>query len=606
MSVDLTDQLSPSDVPEPDSVGSALQSAIFGDHAALHIRVRDIVLGLGDVPRSGRTYSEQAAAAPDLLRAAFAELGCTASDLALDAQLRGALCDWAQIAAPRLLLVLTGDLDLAVGGILALGNGSGYQRECLAELDHGASLGVLALTEFGGTNGANQGTIAEYDRERDGFWLTTPSFEYAKWMPNIADPAVPKTVLVTARLLVDGRDEGVLPFLVRLRTAAGLIDGVDVETLPDKDSAPMDHAVFRFRRVWLPADALLSGDWGRMTEAGFECDLPVHKRFHAAVSALGNGRLDLANASIASARAALTGLVNYAQQRRPAHSTPMADRHPVRSELISHLAAVYATSVLGRRLRDLRATTAADENDQRLWSMLAKPLLSFTAQQALTMVRQRMAAQGALRVNHVADWIGNTQAIYTAEGENQIMLVTAGKAGKALTALRLPEVPAELPWYHALLGTRQRLTAERVELLRGGGAGAAAGSLDSVAIELAQVTGAVHATTALLAVAERTADPVARELLESAAAIYALETVKADAFWYTANDQLPPELAVRIDAELASHHAVLAEHLDTLVGAFLIVGLDGPVFAPDYRRAWQERIGWSDTSFDRVGTAPAA
>ncbi|MFC8528589.1 acyl-CoA dehydrogenase family protein [Nocardia sp. NPDC057227] len=533
-------------------------------------------------------------------------MGCTASDLALDAQLRGALCDWAQIAAPRLLLVLTGDLDLAVGGILALGNGSDYQRECLAELDNGDSLGVLALTEFGGTNGANQGTIADYDRARNGFWLTTPSFEFAKFMPNIADPGVPKTVVVTARLLVDGRDEGVLPFLVRLRTDEGLIDGVDVETLPDKDSAPMDHAVFRFRRVWLPADALLSGDWGRMTDTGFDCDLPVHKRFHAAVSALGNGRLDLANASIASARAALTGLVNYVQQRRPAHSTPMADRHPVRSELISHLAAVYATSVLGRRLRDLRATADADEADQRLWSMLAKPLLSFTAQQTLTMVRQRMAAQGALRVNHVADWIGNTQAIYTAEGENQIMLVTAGKAGRALTALRLPELPAELPWYHPLLTRRQEMTADRVELLRRGAPGTAADAIDSIAIELAEATGAVQATTALLAAADGTADPVAKALLESAAAIYALETVKADAFWYAANQQLPPELAVRIDAELAGHHAVLAGHLEELVGAFLIVGLDGPVFAPDYRKAWQDRIGWSDTSFGEVGEAPAA
>ncbi|MFC8047280.1 acyl-CoA dehydrogenase family protein [Nocardia sp. NPDC057353] len=531
---------------------------------------------------------------------------CTASDLALDAQLRGALCDWAQIAAPRLLLVLTGDLDLAVGGILALGNGSDYQRECLAELDHGASLGVLALTEFGGTNGANQGTIAEYDRVRNGFWLSTPAFEYAKFMPNIADPAVPKTVLVTARLLVDGGDEGVLPFLVRLRTADGLIDGVDVETLPDKDSAPMDHAVFRFRRVWLPADALLAGDWGRMTAAGFECALPVHRRFHAAVSALGNGRLDLANASIASARAALTGLVNYGRQRRPGQSAPLTDRHPVRGELISHLAAVYATSVLGRRLRDLRATVGADENDQRLWSMLAKPLLSFTAQQTLTMVRQRMAAQGALRVNHVVDWIGNTQAIYTAEGENQIMLVTAGKAGRALTALRLPELPAELPWYLSLLTARQEATAERVELLRGRGRGAAAGELDSVAIELAQVTGAVQATTALLAVADRTADPVAKALLESAAAVYALETVKADAFWYAANQHLHPELAVRIDAELGAHHEVLSGHLAELVGAFLVVGLDGPVFAPDYGRAWQNLIGWSDESFDRADTAPAA
>ncbi|WP_067564777.1 acyl-CoA dehydrogenase family protein [Nocardia acidivorans] len=361
------------------------------------------------------TYAEQTQNAHDLLRAVIRELGHPAREIAADPQLRGALCDWAQVAAPRLLLILTGHFDLAIGAVLALGNGSRYQRSCLDELDTGAALGALMLTELGGTNGADQQTTATWDPESAEFILTTPSPAAIEFMPDVADPTVPKTVVVTARLLGDGRDEGVLPFLLRLRTADGLAEGVDVVRLPDKDSAPMDHAMVRFHRVRLPVDALLGGDWARIEADGhFECALPPRRRFHAAISVLGNGRLDLANAAIASARAGLAGLVNYSRQRRPGAGMRMADRDAVQQDLVGALVAVYAASVLGRQIRDMRADQSNSDAGDALWSMLAKPLLSNTAHRVLMTCRQRAAAQGALRVNRLTDWIGNLEAIITA------------------------------------------------------------------------------------------------------------------------------------------------------------------------------------------------
>ncbi|KAA8881872.1 hypothetical protein F3087_40080 [Nocardia colli] len=574
---------------------AALREVIFGTHGELHTRVRDVVVGLADHPRSGLTYAQETAAAPDLLRAVITGLGRPAREIAADPQLRGALCDWAQVAAPRLLLVLTGHFDLAIGAILALGNGSAYQQECLAELDTGAALGVLALTELGGTNGADQQTIATWDAGIDGFRLTTPSVGAVKFMPNVALPAVPKTVVVTARLIIDGHDEGILPFLLRLRTP-GPADGVEIVALPDKVSAPMDHALIRFDGVRIPRDALLGGDWARMSADGrLDCALSPRERFHTAIGVLGNGRLDLANAAIASARAALAGMVNYTRQRRPGR-VRMADRDAVRRDLVSGVAAVYATSTLGRRLRDIRATSAgATDPKQALWSMLAKPLLSNTAHQVLMMCRQRAAAQGSLRINHILDWIGNLEAIITAEGENQIMQVTAGKAAMGSRPLQLPDTP-ELPWYLDILAEREQTISAELQQGIYESAGIALGP-DAAAIELATATAERLATTALVAAGNNLEDPTAVELAAAAAAAYALERIYTRGGWYTEHSHMSPHQVAEVAAELFRHQTLLAAHLPTMVAAFDIPRLPGPIFSPDYIRAWQDYAGWDDKTF---------
>ncbi|WP_433574751.1 acyl-CoA dehydrogenase family protein [Nocardia brasiliensis] len=576
------------------STTEALREVIFGAHTALHARVRDTVVALSDLPRSGLTFAQQTQTAPALLRAVIAELG-PAHEITADVQLRGALCDWAQIAAPRLLLVLTGHFDLTVGAILALGDGSRYQRECLAELDTGAALGVLMLTELGGTNGADQQTTASWDAGTGEFVLSTPSATAVKIMPNVADATEAKTGIVTARLVIDGRDEGVLPFLLRLRTRSGLAEGVDVVRLPDKVSAPMDHAMIRFDQVRLPREALLGGDWARLSADGkFDCALPPRKRFHRAIGVLGDGRLDLANAAVASARAALAGLVNYTRQRRPGSGVLMADRDAVQRDLATALAAVYATSTLGRRLRDLRAATGTGQA-QAVWSMLAKPLLSNTAHQVLMMCRQRAAAQGSLRINHIADWIGNLEAIVTAEGENQIMQVTAGRQGEILTEFQLPDTPG-MPWYIDTLAEREHAIAADLHNGIFHTAGNALGP-DSAAIELATATAERLAATALATAALTTDDPLAKKLTATAAAAYALERIHARGTWYTAHRHLSPERATTITSELNRHHAVLTARLPTLVAAFGIPQLPGPIFAPDYIQSWQDYAGWNAATF---------
>ncbi|WP_410874712.1 acyl-CoA dehydrogenase family protein [Nocardia sp. A7] len=583
-------------ISEPtDSTVDALRTAILGTSHTVHHRVRAVVAGLGDRPRSGLTSAAEARLAPQLLRATIAALGGSGSAIAADPRLRGVLCEWAAICAPHLLPVLTGHLDLSIGAIAALGNGSDYQRDLSGELDTGETVGVLLLTELGGTNGADQRTTATWDKARGGFWLHSPDTASWKFMPNIADETTPKTGVVTARVIVDGCDEGVLPLLLRLRTEHGLTPGLRVAALPDKGWAPMDHALIQFDKVFVPGDGLLGGTWAVMAEHGLESTVPVRARFHRAVASLGQGRLDLAGAAAASARAGLAVTVNYARQRRPGGRTLMADRGTVRRDLVSALAATYATSVLARRIQDMAADAPVGDPLSGVWSMLAKPLLAYTAHQVLLTCRQRSGAQGVLRTNWIGDWLGNTEGIITAEGESQLLWKQAGQLASCdITALALPNTPRHLPWYVRMLIERE---LELATGLRCGDITVSGTAIDgdTAAIELAAATSERLAATALWHASTTTDDARARGLLEAATAVYALERILSRGTWFAAHRQLTPRRAQRVHDELSCHREFLGLHLSTLVDGFDIAleAFDAPMAAPDYLRWWQEWTGWS-------------
>ncbi|GEM29057.1 hypothetical protein NN3_00640 [Nocardia neocaledoniensis NBRC 108232] len=592
--------------PSGDPTAVSLRTAILGTEPDMHQRVRAVIAELGDRPGTGLTYPAEAGLAPDLLRATIAGLGGSATAIAADTRLRGILCEWAAVCAPHLLPVLTGHLDLSIGAISALGNGSAYQRELLTELDTGQAVGVLLLTELGGTNGADQRTRAAWDGIRGGFWLTSPDPASWKFMPNIADPTTPKTGVVTARLIIGGRDEGVLPFLLRLRTDQGLAQGLHVAALPDKGWAPMDHALIGFDKVFVPAEGLLGGTWAVVGADGFESRVPVRSRYHRAIATLGRGRLDLAGAAAAGARAGLAVTVNYARQRRPGGRTLMAERGTVRRDLVSALAATYATSVLGRRVQDMAVAAPVGDPLIGVWSMLVKPLLAYTAHEVLLTCRQRSGAQGSLRTNWIQDWIGNTEGIITAEGESQLLWKQAGQLTFDITTLELPATPLHLPWHLRLLTDRATTIAAG---LRRDDITAAGTALDpdTAAIELAAATSERLAATALWTAATSANDDTARGLLESATAVYTLERILHRGTWFAAHRQMTPRRAQRVHRELHHHRRYLGAHLGELVDGFGISldAFDAPMAAPDYLNWWRRWTSWSNPPID-TATRPVS
>ncbi|WP_157224270.1 acyl-CoA dehydrogenase family protein [Nocardia paucivorans] len=410
-------------------------------------------------------------------------------------------------------------------------------------------------------------------------------------MPNVADPTVPKIVVFTARLIVAGRDEGVMLFLTRLRTLEGFADGIEVGELPGKLGAAMDHGWILGRDAFLPRDALLAGDWATITNDGeFVCEIPVRQRFHHAITPLVAGRLDLATGTIATARAAVAGLVNYAAQR------PHGDSDALQRDLITAAAHTYVGSVLGRMVRDM-STDLDRQQRLPLWLTVVKPLITTIAQDTLRTCRDRAGAQGHLRCNYLPDWNANIAGAKTAEGETQVLEKTAGRTHHALGALILPGTSDTSPWWLDMIIAREDILADDLYTVTGideyEPEGTALG-IDSTRVDLARTAGIRLAVTAALITAAATADPKAATVATVAAAVVALTYLDRHGTWYTAHGLQSPEQARTVHTELRRHRLVLAENLPTLAAAFDIPELPGaPIFAPDHLKAWSHRAGWN-------------
>jgi len=590
--------------PDSDPLVEALRPALLGPHTALRAHIRDVVTGLADLPRSGLTYWDQAALAPGMLRSAIAGLGGSAVAIAADPHRLAILCQEAAVSAPRLLPILTGHFDLAIGGIRALSPASRWRDDCLAGLDSGTTLGALCLTELGGTNGADHRTIAVWDPVTDGFRFYSPNLKAAFHMPNAAGLDVPLTVLVAARLMMYGRDEGVFLFLLPLRTEDGLVDGVDVVGLPDKEYAPMPHGDIRFRGCWAPRHALLGRDWARITEDGrLDCEVPQRERWTRSLTPLGDGRLHLALGAMATARAGLGGLVNFARQRESGGGTRMIDRDAVQSDIVAGLISVYTASILGRLLQDMRAGTASSDPVMGLWSMLAKPALTVAADDVLLTCQLRTASHGATILSRLGAWRGNVHGSRIAEGENQILCKTAGRLllgreSLGLPLLQLPGTPNELPEPIRLLAERERVIA----------AGLCAGNLtvagpvlgpDSAAIALAVATTERALATAPIIAAAGTPDSGARELLIRLGEAYARDRLHERAGWFHDHpSDIWQPIQCTLTTGLVEDHRILLHHLPQLVTAFDVPDLpDSPLNGPDYTAPYLKITRWGEDSF---------
>ncbi|MGW5383939.1 hypothetical protein [Nocardia sp. NPDC003963] len=584
-----------------DATVTALRETIYGPHLATHRTARETIMRLGDVPPDNLTYTEETGIGPDLLRKLLSEIGLPARELAADTHLRGAYGDGAAVGAPHLLTVWTGHHDLAIGALLAHGTGAEYQRELLAELDTGASTGVLALTEFGGTNGADQQMIAEWDPPADGYWLWSPTRGSIKGPPNFAHLKDPKIVVFSARLMVEGRDEGIFLFASRLRATGGkLADGVTIGTMSSKLGAAMDHGWAQAHRLFIPRDGFLGGAWAWFDgEGAFWCEeADVRQRCHLSLSPLIGGRQDLATANIASALAGVAGLVNYSRQRPHGHSDML------QRGLVTSAAHAYAGAVLGRMVRDL-STDPAQQQRLPLWMMVVKPTLTTIAEKALRKSAALLGAQGLLRCNYYPDWHANAVASKIAEGINDVLEKSAGRGHHALSTLRLPGTPDTRPWWLEMIIAREQTLSSDLYTATGieqGGEdyepeGMALG-IDSTRADLAHTAGTRLVVTAALIAAEQSTDPLAATVTEACAAVVALTFLARNSDWYNAHRMQTPEQADAVHAELRRHRVIVSANQVSLAASFDTPELPGaPVFAPDFLQAWSDRAGWDETTF---------
>ncbi|KAH9832477.1 acyl-CoA dehydrogenase NM domain-like protein [Rhodofomes roseus] len=115
------------------------------------------------------------------------------------------------------------------------------------------------LTEVGhGLDAPNLETTATLLPNGE-FDLHTPSERARKYMPPTGPfGSLPRVAIVFARLIVQGENRGVRPFLVALGDGEQMCKGVTARLVPQRGGIkPVDHAVTSFNHVRLPSTALL-------------------------------------------------------------------------------------------------------------------------------------------------------------------------------------------------------------------------------------------------------------------------------------------------------------------------------------------------------------
>ncbi|NEE43703.1 acyl-CoA oxidase, partial [Streptomyces sp. SID8455] len=216
-----------------------------------------------------------------------------------------AIHEWAGVVDPGMATIVSIHYNLFFGSLV---DHEAAGRD-LGEYVRVDRIGTFLCTEVAhGNDAVHMETTATFDRAARGFVLNTPTAGAAKFMPNTGPAGGAKGAVVAARLIVDGTDHGVFLFLTPLSDSDGSpLPGVEVRSLPQTASSPVDHCATTFHGVRLPFSALLQGDQGRLTPEGeFTSALgSPRRRFLQSIGRVTMGKLCMTAHSLGVMRHAL-------------------------------------------------------------------------------------------------------------------------------------------------------------------------------------------------------------------------------------------------------------------------------------------------------------
>ncbi|WP_323183841.1 acyl-CoA dehydrogenase [Streptomyces sp. NBC_01306] len=437
------------------AVRGELVRVLFGDdHRAAHGPWRTLL--------TTEPFRRRSDLAPDAqLRLAYGRLRTlnstldSAFRLAADPVALANMHEWLSPVDTTLTTVAGIHYNLFLGSLL---DHDGDVRRDLSAFADLTRIGTFLCTELDHGNDATAlETTADYDRARDGFLLRTPHAGAQKFMPNTSAAGGPKSGVVAARLLVDGRDLGVFLFLTALTGAEGPLPGVRVRLLPRRMGSAVDHCLTSFDGVFVPREALLSGAQGRLDAEGAFTSEVVNRRsrFLLSIGRVTAGKLSMSASAVGSVRAALAVAVRHGSHRliggvRASERVPVMAHRSHYAPLAGALATAYAMTLLHRTV--LRAWTEYDRTErdrtgvagrveaERLVAV-AKAWITWEARVVITQCRERCGAQGLLENNGLAALVTGIEGAITAEGDN--IAIHAKAAAGMVSGHRPPRPPAD-------------------------------------------------------------------------------------------------------------------------------------------------------------------
>jgi acyl-CoA oxidase len=384
-------------------------------------------------------------------RACFlsAKLKLGASELRDDPRRLYALHDWLPLIDGAASGMLSVHYCQALGALLAHAEGRPELDCFIAELEQMVSLGVFLETELGyGDNVAGLETEAVYDADLREFTLSSPTRGSSKLMPNTA-LAVPTIAIVMARLISQNEDRGVFPFVVRLRGADGLpCPGIAIASPVEHLGDALDGGTTVFARVRIPKEQLLIGNGCHLHDDGrFERSTASPRgNSSGSMDQVRAGRVCSIGAGAAMMRAATGMCVRVASQRVAAvagkRGVPLLSYRNVQRDVFAGLATAYAVTFAVRFLQR-RHVGRSVESESEVFRQTAtlKAVVSAEVSEALPRLRERCGPAGGLTASRILDYWNHLQDLVSAEGDNQLMLLKAGRQLLDGTDSPLPVVP---------------------------------------------------------------------------------------------------------------------------------------------------------------------
>ncbi|GAA3214990.1 acyl-CoA dehydrogenase [Actinocorallia longicatena] len=507
------------------------------------------------------------------------------------------LAQWTAVSCPSLFMATVLHYYLSLDPILDFASSPEAVEPYVRELETFGAFGAFLVTEIGrGTSHLALRTEAVYDG--GGFVLHTPDPDARKFMPNTGLPGVPKLGVVCARLIVEGEDRGVFPFVVRVPG-----EGVAVRPLPPSPLVPLDYAVTSFDRVRLPFEAWLS-DGASITAEGYADPLGGGDARLVRTLAVARNMWALATAGMAAtSRASVAIAFRHAAGRvttgRLRPDLPVLGYRTTQEKLLGALATAYAATALANqsmlgwiRLRSAgRPGAPAGEGDggTPTWfpvatinrdACLSKVMVTGLAERVAAACRLSAGAQGVLGCNRYTDYQGLAQAFHSVGGDNQLIVLDSAKAMVAGVQYDPPPgLPAPItaltsPADHLrLAATRERLLHAALSTTVEDALSEGADEFDvwndhlALARDLVEAAGE-HLTLATFLRAAEAEEPAVQELLRPLVQIFALEQTARHADFHLQHGLLSTTEVAEIPGLLNAAYDAVLPHAAELVDAF--------------------------------------
>ncbi|CAG8609483.1 8040_t:CDS:10 [Funneliformis caledonium] len=303
-----------------------------------------------------------------------------------------------------------------------------------------AIFGCYVQTELGhGSNVRRLETTATYIHETDEFDIHCPTFTSIKWWPG----ALARTsthAAVFARLIIDGKDYGIHPFIVQLRGENHKpLPGIEIGDIgPKFGFNNIDNGFLRFNHVRIPRDQMFM-KFSKVSRDG-KYSTPPHAKM--AYGTLVAGRVDIIEQASLFLAKVLCIAIRYSIVRKQGNDTiknpnesTILDYQFQQYRLFNSLSIVYTFHFVRNWMRDSYEINKKQVGDGDISSMAdihaissgLKALCTELASDAMEDARRACGGHGYSHFSGIPSMIEFYAQYPTVEGENTILYLQTGR-----------------------------------------------------------------------------------------------------------------------------------------------------------------------------------